>query len=336
MYREYYVEFTNIVTSYYEEHSLIEFVSRLVDAMRATGRTFEVILINDGSTDQTFEVQKSLFERFPEVHKVIDIMRNSGQTAAMSCGISHARGENLIFIDSDLQLDPEEIPDLLEKFDAGADVVSGVRVKRKDHALRRLPSKVVNIVTRRIARHPVSDIGCTFKVYRGSLVYPFGFGPFKIWNTAFVLRLARDYVEVPITHHARRYGKSGWSIPKLIKFLFDQILGISSRPFLWFTVLSLALAIALALKFFASIFFGLDFVDEYTNGAIINVLLLGIILGIGAFSALGEFIFQIFIHVRQDPFYTERTVLCREHLLSPSRSNEGVVTRLDTNSPARP
>ena len=306
------IEFTNIVTSYYEENSIDEFVSRLVDTMRKTGRSFEVILVNDGSDDKTFEHHKALLEKYPEVHKAIDIMRNSGQTAAMSCGISHARGENLIFIDSDLQLDPEEIPLLIKEFDNGADVVSGYRAERRDSSLRRIPSKIVNIVTRRIARHPVSDIGCTFKIYRGSLVYPFGFGPFKIWNTAFVLRLARDYVEVPITHHERRYGKSGWTITKLMKFLFDQIIGISSRPFLWSTMLCLVLALLLVMKLVASIFFGLDIVEDYTNGAIINVLLLGMVLGLGAFAALGEFIFQIFLHVRKDPFYTIRHIITRD------------------------
>lgn len=306
------VEFTNIVTSYYEENSVVEFVSRLVETMRKTGRTFEVILVNDGSDDKTFQLQTLLFEKFPEIYKVVDIMRNSGQTAAMSCGISHARGENIIFIDSDLQLDPEEIPLLLTEFDKGADVVSGVRIERRDSVLRRAPSKIVNIVTRRIARQPVSDIGCTFKIYRGTLVYPFGFGPFKIWNTSFVLRLARDYVEVPITHHERRYGKSGWTTTKLIKFLFDQIIGISSRPFLWSTILCLLLSLILLLKFVFSIIFGINIIDDYTNGAVVNLLLLGMVLGLGAFSALGEFIFQIFLHVRKDPLYVERQVICRE------------------------
>lgn len=305
------IEFTNIVTSYYEEKSVIEFVSRLIATMRSTGRTFEVILINDGSDDKTFEIQTELFDEYPEVSKAIDICRNAGQLAAMSCGVNHARGSNLIFLDSDLQLDPEEIPQLMKKFDEGMDAVSGVRNERRDHLLRRIPSLIVNIVTKRIALHPVSDIGCTFKIYRGSVVYPFEFGPYKLWNTAFVLRKCRDYAEVTVNHHERRFGKSGWTFRRLAYFLFDQVIGISSRPFLWLSFASFFLLILIVLKLSFSLFFGLDIIDQYSNGFIVNLLLIAIFVMFTGFSVIGEFIFQTYLHARKDPFYTIRTILSK-------------------------
>jgi len=224
----YPVEFSVIVTSHYEERSIDEFVSRLLSAMRSTGRSFEVILVNDGSTDGTYARQIDLFRNTPEITEAIDLFRNAGQPCAMSCGIAHAAGANFVFIDSDLQLDPEDLPGLLAEFDKGFDIVSGVRRQRADVVFRKVSSWLANFVMQKVSRHKLTDYGCTFKIYRGELVRAFGFGPTKPWKTAFVFAQAQRVAEVPVNHHPRRYGKSGWTL-KALKAL-SSTTSSASRP----------------------------------------------------------------------------------------------------------
>ena len=125
-------EFSAIITCYFEEKSIDEFHARLSRALESLGRTYEILFVNDGSTDKTFEKLEAIFERDPHVAAVLDLFKNSGQAAAMTAGFTHARGRHFIFMDSDLQLDPAELPRLVAKYDEGCDLVSGFRKNRKD------------------------------------------------------------------------------------------------------------------------------------------------------------------------------------------------------------
>jgi glycosyltransferase involved in cell wall biosynthesis len=314
----YPVEFSIITTSYYEEKSIDEFVSRLLAAMRQTGRSFEIILVNDGSTDKTFDHHRVLFEQNPEIAEAIDFYRNTGQLCAMSCGVAHARGQNFVFLDSDLQLDPEELPMLIQVFDEGYDIVSGVRVKRKDPLARRITSWLANRVIAKVARHPLTDFGCTFKVYRGDLVRAFDFGPFKAWKTAFVFAQATKVREVPITHHARPYGKSGWTFSKLSRFLFDHIVGISSRPFQRLSILSLIFGFLILVRILFGLVFPGAILSEVSNGLILNVLAANIFIMLAGLSAVGEFTFRIYNRSERDPIYIIRRRLSRTLASQPA------------------
>ena len=160
-------EFSIIVTSYFEEQSIDEFYSRLSRAMESTGRTYEIVMVNDGSTDATFEHLRKLFDAHSHVTTIIDRFRNFGQQSAMTAGLTHARGRAFVFIDSDLQLDPEELPLLITEFDKGFDIVSGCRKDRRDSFLRTIPSKLANsVMRRRVAGHKLTDFGCTFQPLR--------------------------------------------------------------------------------------------------------------------------------------------------------------------------
>src|SRR5450755_2726558 len=127
-----------IITCYFEERSIDEFYSRLRKTLEGCGRSFEIVFVNDGSTDRTWERLKDIHARSTKV-TVADLFANSGQLAAMTAGITLALGENMAFIDSDLQLDPEELTALLARFDEGYDVVSGARTIRQDSVFRRIP-----------------------------------------------------------------------------------------------------------------------------------------------------------------------------------------------------
>ena len=306
-------EFSIIVTSYFEENSIDEFVERTITTMRNTGRSFELVLVNDGSTDATFARHRALFDQYPEISHAIDLYRNTGQICAMACGIAHASGDNFVFIDSDLQLDPEELPMLIAEFDTGLDIVSGRRAQRADSWRRKIPSWIANKVMARVAKHPLTDFGCTFKIYRGSLVRAFGFGAYKPWKTAFVFRHAGRVKEVDVTHHERRYGESGWTTYKLASFLFDNVTGIASRPFLLTALAAGLFGLLVLLRLLIAPLIPGGFLPQAGGGLIINVILLSTLINMVGFSAVGEYVFRIHARTENDPIY-----VIRDHLSKAS------------------
>ena len=164
------LDLSAVITCYFEEQSIDEFYTRLSATLESTGRTYEIIFINDGSTDATWDRLRSIFERDPRVSAAVDLFRNTGQTNAATPGMMLARGRAILLIDSDLQLDPEELPKLLTAYDAGAHIVSGYRLDRKGSTSRRLPSLLANIIMRRASGSEIRDFGCTYKIYDARLV----------------------------------------------------------------------------------------------------------------------------------------------------------------------
>ena len=301
-----------IITCYYEEPSIDEFHARLTAAMEGTGRSFEIIFVNDGSTDGTFEKLKAIHARDPHVSTVADLFRNTGQVCAMSCGVSLAQGRNFIFMDSDLQLDPEELPLLIEAFDEGQDIVSGYRAERQDSLLRTLPSRLANVIMRRVARHPLRDFGCTFKVYRGELVRAFGFGPHKPWQTAYVFAQAGRVKEIPVSHHPRRHGRSGWSMLRLSAFLIDHLVGVSYRPFQLLSALCFLAAFLLLARIAIAWAVPFSVLPAVTPGLILNAVALHLLVSLAVLSAIGEYVIRSFVALRRDPIYVIRELLRRD------------------------
>ena len=151
-------EFSVIITCYYEEKSIEEFYTRLSGTLESTGRSYEIVFVNDGSTDKTFDRLQSIFDKDPHVRVIMDLFSNAGQGCAITAGITEARGRHFVFMDSDLQLDPEDFPLLLAEFDKGADIVTGWRKERHDSLSRVIPSKLANVIMRRVSRHKSSSI----------------------------------------------------------------------------------------------------------------------------------------------------------------------------------
>ena len=164
------VELSVIVPVKNEEQNLPLLIERLIPVLRGLRRPFEVIVVNDGSTDGTLRVLRDLAASHPEL-RVIDLARNYGQTAAMMAGFDHARGDIMVPIDADLQNDPADIPMLLAKLDEGYDVVSGWRKDRQDAAIRRnFVSRVANRLISRVSGVHLHDYGCSLKAYRRSVI----------------------------------------------------------------------------------------------------------------------------------------------------------------------
>ena len=159
-----------VLPVYNEEESIDLQYKAVLDAVKKLNRTYEIIFVNDGSTDKSADLLKLIAKKDKNV-KVVLFRRNFGQTAAMAAGIDHSKGEVIVFMDSDLQNEPEDIGRLLEKIDEGYDVVSGWRNKRQDKWLsRKLPSKIANRLISRVTGVPLHDLGCSLKAYRGEIL----------------------------------------------------------------------------------------------------------------------------------------------------------------------
>jgi glycosyltransferase involved in cell wall biosynthesis len=304
-------EISVIITCYFEEKSIDEFHARLSAALHATGRSFEIVFVNDGSTDGTFAKLQEIFDKDPNVRCVLDLFKNSGQRAAMAAGLCEARGRALLFMDSDLQLDPAEIPRLLTEWDAGAHVVSGYRVNRKDSFFRILPSKLANVIMRRSSRSDFRDFGCTFKIYDARLVRAFGFGPQRIFSPIDCISLAGRKREVPITHYPRKYGKSGWTFQKLMQFNMDNLVILSDRPFQLVGFACIALAFAFLLRTIAAFFVPLSLLGTITNGLILNAIVITALVIVALLGMVGEFTIRSFVAARGIPRYVVREALRR-------------------------
>jgi glycosyltransferase involved in cell wall biosynthesis len=207
-----------------EEGNVEPLNEKLTRSLEHLGRSFEVIYVDDGSTDGSLARLRLLAERDRRV-RVIALRRNYGQTAAMSAGIDHARGDILIPMDADLQNDPEDIIRLLEKLDQGYDVVSGWRKDRKDKWLtRRIPSMMANRLISAISGVRLHDYGCSLKAYRRDVLADVKlYGEMHRFIPVYANWAGARVAEIPVTHHARHAGTSKYGLSRTIKVVFDLI-----------------------------------------------------------------------------------------------------------------
>lgn len=218
----------------------------LRQAMVLTGRTWEVIFIDDGSTDNTYAILRDL--HYQDAHvRVLRLRRNFGQTAAMSAGFDAARGSVIVCMDGDLQNDPSDIELLLKTLEEDYDVVSGWRVNRQEGFwLRRLPSRVANWLISKITGVHLHDYGCTLKAYRASVVKELRlYGEMHRFIPALIGGNGARITELPVQHHARRHGASKYGLSRTVRVLFDLMtvkfwLSFLTRPLQIFGLLGLA------------------------------------------------------------------------------------------------
>ena len=302
------VEFSVIITCYFEEQSIEIFHERLSNTLKTLGRSYEIIFINDGSTDRTFEKLRRIFESDKRVTAVIDLFKNTGQANAKTPGIMIAKGKALVAMDSDLQLHPEELPRLVSVYDKGYDIVSGYREKRKDSLFRKLPSKIANVIMRKASGTKLRDFGFTFKIYDMRLVHAFEFGPYKPWRSVPVIAQAARTADVPVSHHSRPFHKSGWTFRKLFAYNMENIVNLSERPFQILGVLCLGIALLGLLRLVAEIVFPISILPSVTTGLILNVLIIGFLSTFAILAAIGEFVIRNFIQLQNAPSFIIREI----------------------------
>jgi len=254
-----------IVPIYNERENLEPFVEALTRALEPTGEEYEILLIDDGSTDGSDAYLATLPSRDPRI-RVIQFRRNFGQTAAMAAGFDYASGSILIPTDADMQNDPRDIPAILAKLREGYDVVSCWRQNRQDPWLtRRLPSRLANRLISFISGVPLHDYGCTLKGYRREVVKHIRlYGEMHRFIPVYASWAGARVTEIPVNHHARRAGSSKYGLNRTFKVVLDLItvkmLGsYSTKPMYFFGSVGLTACAA-------SFVFGLlTLFDKYIN-----------------------------------------------------------------------
>ena len=211
------------VPVYNEEDNILPLYEKLVPVLVSTGRPWEIIFVNDGSTDQTASLLDRLAKQDERV-LVLHFRRNYGQTAAMMAGFDFARGEVIIPLDGDLQNDPADIPGLLAQLDEGYDVVSGWRKNRQDNKFSRtLPSIIANKLISLISGVHLHDYGCTLKAYRKDIIKGVKlYGEMHRFVPIYATWMGAKVTEIPVAHYPRVSGKSKYGMGRVVKVILDM------------------------------------------------------------------------------------------------------------------
>jgi undecaprenyl-phosphate 4-deoxy-4-formamido-L-arabinose transferase len=293
-----------VVTLYDEEATVDELYRRAIAALEQYGRPFELLFVDDGSSDNTWALVERLHDRDDRV-RAVRFKRNFGQHPAMHAGLSRARGEILVTMDGDLQNAPEEIPRLVDAVEAGSDVASGRRAARHDAWGRTLPSRLINGMLRRFTGVVISDFGCAFNAYRRGAVEPMlgAIGKQK-FTKALILSGGASVVEVDVSHRQRQ-GPSRYSPLRLTRLALHVLAGFWPQPIQWIGVAlgSVCTLVALALGAY-----GVGYWIDESNfpGPLFGGVAVLFVLGIQGFilALVGEYLGRIHREVEGRPLYT--------------------------------
>ena len=305
-----------VVPLYNEEESLPHLVQQLTDALRPSAERFELVLVNDGSSDRTAEVLEQLSHEVPELVAVL-LRKNYGQTAAMAAGFDVAQGDVIISLDGDLQNDPADIPMLLAKLREGYDLVSGWRHQRQDAALqRKLPSRIANRLIGRVTGVKLHDYGCSLKAYRREVLSDMRlYGELHRFLPALAFIEGARITEVKVNHRARQYGSSKYGIDRTFRVLMDLLTVWFMKRFLTrpMYVFGFGGLIAMLGSLLASTYL---LVVKLMGGDIGNrpLLTLAVVLGLAGiqlfcFGLLGELLIRTYHESQGRPIYRIRETL---------------------------
>jgi glycosyltransferase involved in cell wall biosynthesis len=234
-----------VVPLFNEEDSVEPLFRGIVDALTSLDREAEVIFVDDGSSDQTFEVARSIATHDRRL-KVIKFRRNFGQTPAMAAGIDYAQGSVIIAMDGDLQNDPRDIPEFLAELDKGFDIVVGWRHNRQDKLVtRKIPSRIANWLIGKVTGVPIKDNGCSLKAFRSNVIKEVPlYNEMHRFIPAMASITGAKISEIKVRHHARQFGESKYGLSRIYKVLFDllvikTIASFAAHPMVWFGFLAL-------------------------------------------------------------------------------------------------
>jgi len=300
-----------LIPVYNEVDNIAPLCGRLLPALEGTGRSFEVIFVNDGSTDGTEEELRRVAA--DRRIRVINFRRNVGQTAAMMAGIDHARGDIIVPMDGDLQNDPLDIALLVGKLDEGYDVVSGWRRDRQDgFATRTLPSKLANKLISSISGVHLNDYGCTLKAYRREMLQGYRlYGEMHRFVPIYAHWQGARLTEMPVRHHPRRYGKSKYGLERVLKVVLDLVVvkfltQYETKPIYIF---GFSGAMFMGLAFFAGLYaLYLKVVDgvSFISTPLPLLVTLGVITGVMCIlmGLLAELLVRIYFESQGKSHYT--------------------------------
>ena len=305
-----------VVPLFNEEESLPHLVEQLLQALRPSGERFELVLVNDGSSDRTAEVLEQISREVPELVAVL-LRKSYGQTAAMAAGFDVAQGEVIVSLDGDLQNDPADIPMLLAKLRLGYDLVSGWRHQRQDAALqRKLPSRIANRLIGRVTGVKLHDYGCSLKAYRREVLSDMRlYGELHRFLPALAFIEGARITEVKVNHRARQFGSSKYGIDRTFRVLMDLLTVWFMKRFLTrpMYVFGFGGLIAMLGSLLASSYL---LVVKLMGGDIGNrpLLTLAVVLGLAGiqlfcFGLLGELLIRTYHESQGRPIYRIRETL---------------------------
>ncbi len=294
-----------VVPVYNEADNLENLCSRLTTVLDAYGKSYEIILVNDGSSDSSEVILDTLFKKRPEIIRVVHFNGNYGQHMAIMAGFEQVRGEIAVTLDADLQNPPEEIPKLVEAIEAGHDYVGSVRKNRQDTWFRRNASRLNNAIRSRITRIVMNDQGCMLRAYKRNIIDAMlASKESTIYIPALAYSYASHPTEVEIEHSNRVAGESKYNLYKLLRLNFDIMTGFSLVPLQIFTLIGLlsSLVSGLFVVFLIVRRFvvGPEAEGIFTLFAILYFLISIALMGLGI---IGEYIGRIHQEVRQRPPY---------------------------------
>ncbi len=239
------LDLTLVIPVYNEATNLAELHKEITDSCQNLKKSYEILFVDDGSRDDSLLICKRLLKKDPRI-RIIQLRKNFGQTAALSAGFDHARGDIIITLDADLQNDPKDFGLFIEKIEEGYDLVNGWRVKRKDKFItRRLPSVLANWLISRMTGIKLHDYGCTLKAFRREIIKHIKlYGELHRFIPAIASNVGVSIAEVQVNHRKRRHGKSKynvWRFPKVILDLLTVkfLLSYSTRPLQIFGIFGL-------------------------------------------------------------------------------------------------
>jgi undecaprenyl-phosphate 4-deoxy-4-formamido-L-arabinose transferase len=299
-----------VIPVYDEKQNLHELFQRLIGALDAFGRCYELIFTDDGSRDGSLDLLLALRAQRPEQVVVVEFSRNFGQHMAVLAGLREARGEIVVTLDADLQNPPEEIPRLVLAAEGGHDVVGTYRELRHDNAFRRIASWLANGLRRRLTVLPMRDHGCMLRAYRREVVDAvLSSRETSTFIPALAMLYAARPIELEVAHAARSAGRSKYGLYRLIRLNFDLMTGFSAAPLQAFTLiglavslLSAAMVVVLAVR---RVVVGPEVEGIFTLMGILFFLLGVAITGLGI---IGEYVARIYHEVRRRPPYVVRRV----------------------------
>ncbi|MEA5421259.1 glycosyltransferase family 2 protein [Spirulina sp. CCNP1310] len=305
-----------VVPIYNEVESLPMLIRAIASSLEATSLRYEILCIDDGSTDGSTERLRELTQTHPYLRAIV-LRRNYGQTAAMAAGFNYAQGLTIVTLDGDLQNDPQDIPLLLAKLEEGYDLVSGWRKNRQDAALTRLlPSKIANWLIGRITGVRVHDYGCSLKAYRTELVADLNlYGELHRFLPALAFIEGARIAELPVHHEARRYGKSKYGLGRTFRVVLDLMTIFFMKRFLtrpmhvfgFAGIITTFLGIALGL-YLTVLKFGLG--QQIGDRPLLILVVILISIGVQFFSIglLGELLMRTYHESQGRPIYRVRDI----------------------------
>ena len=306
-----------VVPVHNEVESLPHLLSAISSTLIESNLSYEIICVDDGSTDGSVQLLKEKAQTRTDLKSIV-LRRNYGQTAAMAAGFYHARGRAIVTLDADLQNDPVDIPMLLAKLDEGYDLVNGWRKNRQDAAVTRLlPSKIANWLIRRITSVNVHDYGCSLKAYRTELVADMNlYGELHRFLPALAYIEGARITEMPVRHHARRFGSSKYGLGRTFRVVMDLFTIAFMKKFLnrpmhvfglWGLIFMISGGVMSTYLTWAKLVLGQDIGDRPL--LILAVLLLVTGVQLFCFGLLAELLMRTYHESQGRPIYRVREVV---------------------------